>query len=556
MPPQLVYAIPGDPVNDFGMSAFEALRVLLAVIVAYCSTTEPPREGTQAMRMLRALILLDLLTAATATGTPTSPAPRTTRLSNALYRRSDASLPFDAHDGSTRQFERGGPYYYHAMGYGTCAENGRHAEGGCGQTSNNTVGVWRSTDLSSGSWELLSSFRPSATATTVRRAGRNGGGDAAAWPNCTYFRSHALYSAATGRYVLWLNGQKGRDTNCTACTGFAGNKCYLAGSAEAPEGPFRYEGVVKGLRYLAEAGGGDFSLFQDDDAGDAGDAVGANSNAAADVDAGANVDHITSPPTSYAIYKLSGAAKGTMAHRMTLQRLTPDLLSADPDIVTSSAGIFGAPFVEAPAMFKRRNTYYALFGQCCAFCAHGAGIGVYTAADPLGPWTDRGNIGCARRAGGRGGEGQGGGGGGGGGGDGAFGGGEGGTGLPLGCGCGANGGPVGPIYNLTCPAGVQATTFAQQNSVIVTGGGDFIWTGDRWQSACAHTVASQGLPPTGLPIELDCVKAYDLQYWSVLKWSNGSDSGGGGGGGGSTETDAVPPLPGQVAFENTIEFEY
>ena len=30
------------------------------------------------------------------------------------------------------------------------------------------------------------------------------------------------------------------------------------------------------------------------------------------------------------------------------------------------------------------GVYYALFGQCCAFCAHGSGIGVYTATHPLG----------------------------------------------------------------------------------------------------------------------------------------------------------------------------
>ena len=64
-----------------------------------------------------------------------------------------------------------------------------------------------------------------------------------------------------------------------------------------------------------------------------------------------------------------------------------------------------------------------------------------------------------------------------------------------------------------------------------------MWTGDRWQSACAKTVASQNLPKTGLPASLDCVKAYDLQYWSTLKWSDGT-----------------PPLPAQVVFEDEIEF--
>ena len=79
-------------------------------------------------------------------------------------------------------------------------------------------------------------------------------------------------------------------------------------------------------------------------------------------------------------------------------------------------------------------------------------------------------------------------------------------------------------YNQTCPANgeVASTTFAQQNSVIDLGNDrDFVWTGDRWQSACAATVAAQGLPATGLAgMGLDCVKAFDLQYWSVLQYWN------------------------------------
>ena len=41
-----------------------------------------------------------------------------TTLSNVHYRVNNESKPFDAHDGSIQQFEKDGPYYYHAMGYG------------------------------------------------------------------------------------------------------------------------------------------------------------------------------------------------------------------------------------------------------------------------------------------------------------------------------------------------------------------------------------------------------------------------------------------------------
>ena len=47
---------------------------------------------------------------------------------------------------------------------------------------------------------------------------------------------------------------------------------------------------------------------------------------------------------------------------MTLQQLRPDLLDAVPGNA-SSAGVFGAVFVEAPAMFKRQGVYYSLFGR-------------------------------------------------------------------------------------------------------------------------------------------------------------------------------------------------
>ena len=42
-------------------------------------------------------------------------------ISNVHFRMNNESNPFDAHDGSIQQFEKDGPYYYHAMGYGTFA---------------------------------------------------------------------------------------------------------------------------------------------------------------------------------------------------------------------------------------------------------------------------------------------------------------------------------------------------------------------------------------------------------------------------------------------------
>merc|ERR1719181_875575 len=102
-----------------------------------------------------------------------------------------------------------------------------------------------------------------------------------------------------------MNAQKGNDNSCP----FA--KSYVAGTSDSPEGPYEYHGMVLGLRYQDEGGVGDFTLFQDDDVNQ----------------------------TTYVMYKRTGAAPGAMGHRMTLQRVQPDLLAAD-ESEGASAGIF------------------------------------------------------------------------------------------------------------------------------------------------------------------------------------------------------------------------
>ena len=136
------------------------------------------------------------------------------------------------------------------MGYGKCIENGVSG-GPCGMYSNNTVGVWTSMDLTHGSWKRASLLRMSSDG----------------WPKCTYYRSHAAYSKATKKYVLWLNAEPGRDSDCAACADPESGKsshCYLAGTSDSPSGPFEYHGVVP-VRYTYDGGVGDFELFVDDD---------------------------------------------------------------------------------------------------------------------------------------------------------------------------------------------------------------------------------------------------------------------------------------------------
>jgi hypothetical protein len=363
--------------------------------------------------------------------------------SNVAPRRDVTGKIMDAHDGSYRQFPASGTklWYYYAMGYGLCTENNRSAtHNGCGTTQNNTINLWTSPNLVD--WTFVADVLPMATR-----------------PTCIYYRSHAVYNSNTKKYVLSANAQ--------GCVEFCGvhNGCYITATSDKPEGPFAIQGKME-TKYTLEGGVGDQSIFIDDDA----------------------------DSTAYLIHKRAGGAQPkSAAHRILIEKLTADYLHS----TNETLGIFGDPFVEAPAMIKRKGTYYAFFGKCCAFCSSGSGIGVYTADHPLGPYTKQTNIGCTSQP-------------------------------QPGCGCG--GAPYTKDPNRNCTA-IPAVTQAQQNFVIEIPASDsdadstFMWTGDQWQSACR-------VPG------LNCVKGWDVQYWSPLKWNESH----------------VPPVPTQLHWQDTVEF--
>jgi hypothetical protein len=134
--------------------------------------------------------------------------------------------------------------------------------------------------------------------------------------------------------------------------------------------------------------------------------------------------------------------------------------------------LFALPFVEAPVMFKRNGTYYALFSHCCCYCYQGSGIVVHVASHPMGPW---------RRL----------------------------PGPDIACKNITNQGL--PEAEPTPGQGCQyedprktSTTRAQQNFIIQVDtphGKEYIWTGDRWQQA-----------PDG-------IKGHDPQTWLPLKFN-------------------------------------
>jgi hypothetical protein len=105
-------------------------------------------------------------------------------------------------------------------------------------------------------------------------------------------------------------------------------------------------------------------------------------------------------------------------------------------------------------MFKRGTTYYALSSAPCCYCGAGGEVYVHTAPSPLGPYTLQQQV------------------------------------ISFGTG------------NITTQ-GQQTTVTA----VAASGGGEaeFIWQGDRWQSAPDH------------------IKAHDFQYWAKLQFGNGGE---------------------------------
>jgi len=159
-------------------------------------------------------------------------------------------------------------------------------------------------------------------------------------PDGVYYRPYVVFNPRTRKYVLWYNwypqlwdGQNGVATSDT------------------PDGPFK---IVNANVLLSQSRyhPGDGSLFVDHDG------------------------------TGYFIYTVID-----QNHAIRVEKLTPDYLASAGE----ASGVLGQN-CEAPAMFRRNQTYYALFDNCCCFCQQGSGARVYTSTSPLGPFTPRGNL--------------------------------------------------------------------------------------------------------------------------------------------------------------------
>jgi hypothetical protein len=261
------------------------------------------------------------------------------------------------------------------------------------------------------------------------------------------YRPHLAYSAATGRWVLWANVHQ--------VGVFQG---YIAATAASISGPFAVAAPAVNLtRVLATNNCGDFDLWTD-----AGSGAG------------------------YVIY--------TCGHVMGVEALTPDLLASAGAV----SALFPTYFVEAPILFRRGGTYFALFGWCCCFCRQGSGAMAWTAPHALGPWalassSERpdGDVACVAPPAA---------GGGGGGGGGAP------LRAPLAAPTPADTPNQGCAYrNASAPARADTVSAvrSQQNSLIRLDleGGRVIWTGNRWGQAQDGIKGHE--PQAWLPLTFD-----------------------------------------------------
>jgi beta-xylosidase len=251
-------------------------------------------------------------------------------ISNVIPRRDTNENILDAHDGSVFLYDD--LYYYFGPSYGLCKEPPGPTgctvwhTGGCGYQLNHNVSLYTSTDLSV--WTFRGYvFQMSSM--------KNQG---------IMFCPRVLLNPKTKKWVMWFN--------FLPATGIHDSQSFYAVAiSDTPQGPFQL--VTDNVTTLAWENTGDLNLFQDDN----GDAY-----------------IIYTSHINRDIYNPS--------HLMSVEKLSDDYLSSLGKEYNSR--FFGQTFVEAPAMFKRNGIYYAVFGQCCCFCAEGSGVTVYTSSSPLG----------------------------------------------------------------------------------------------------------------------------------------------------------------------------
>jgi len=251
--------------------------------------------------------------------------------SNVAPRLDTTGTIMDIHDGNTF-LHSDGLYYYFGASYGLCEEpnstNGcaDFGFGNCGFRLDHNVSLFTSPDLVT--WTNEGHIFEMAN------SGLQPG---------VLFCPKVLYNNQTSIWVLWFNWISEKAGWSTSY--------YAVATSQVAQGP--YVIVTSNVTTLAFNDTGDFSLFKDEN------------------------------DTAYILYT-SHITGYDVTHQMSVEQLSADYLSSMGNAYNS--GFFGSANVEAPAMFKRNNTYYAVFGSTCCYCQQGAPVVVHIAQSPLGPY--------------------------------------------------------------------------------------------------------------------------------------------------------------------------
>ena len=158
-------------------------------------------------------------------------------------------------------------------------------------------------------------------------------------PTGVYYRPHVVYNATTRKYVLWYNWYPK-----------LWNGQFGVATSDNPTGPFTIVNDDVKVRHSG-LGVGDLGVFVDDDG------------------------------SAYLSYNTING------HKVSVEKLNEDYTRS-----TLQGSEFIAQYSEAGAMFKRAGTYYLMTDYTCCFCTQGSGARVFTASNPLGPYTYRQNI--------------------------------------------------------------------------------------------------------------------------------------------------------------------
>lgn len=170
-----------------------------------------------------------------------APLGRATFVDNLSPRLDSTGAILDAHDFTLRKYPGTAGYVLAAISYGECREPAARGcdatPDHCGFQPNHTINVWTSADLSSGSWQHLT--------TAVSLDNR---------PPGTIYRPDMIFNPHTQEIVLWYNW-------LNAAGVYEG---YAAYTAPSPAGPFtRMREAVNVTMQNSTESCGDFHLFVD-----------------------------------------------------------------------------------------------------------------------------------------------------------------------------------------------------------------------------------------------------------------------------------------------------